>query len=335
MPVRSLDEHTLATRVGEVLSPRFGPVEVAGVAPLPGGTSSLTYVADVAGPRELGGRVVVKVAPAGLDPVGNRDVLRQSRVLRVLGGQPGVAVPAVLGEDGGAPPEVPPLFLMAFVEGESVEPLHDPPAAVRGALPNVTARALAAVDMLGALQRAPVDVLGEATVTLEAEIERWEHAFGTVDEELARPGASCAVALHRSVPAADGPVVVHGDYRLGNMLARGKKIAAIIDWEVWSIGDPRLDVAWFLNMVDPSHPGVVGRCDDLPAQADLIAAYESGTGRGAVDLAWFLSLVRYRQAAMSALIGKHARRRPEPDPRALEIEGWVLPLLSSVLDDLT
>ena len=80
----------------------------------------MTYVATIAG----GGRAVVKVAPAGIPPVLNRDVLRQARLLRALAGTP-VPVPEVLWEDAGDPPEVPPLFVMSFVAGASLEPLFD------------------------------------------------------------------------------------------------------------------------------------------------------------------------------------------------------------------
>src|ERR1700712_1687231 len=89
---------------------------------LQGGASSLTYAARTGS----GTRVVVKVAPPGLEPVRNRDVLRQARVLAALAAVPDVAVPAVLGTDAGSPPEIPPLFVMSYVEGESYEPRHQP-----------------------------------------------------------------------------------------------------------------------------------------------------------------------------------------------------------------
>ncbi len=68
--------------------------------------------------------VVVKVAPAGVPPTLNRDVLRQARLLRALK-DTAVPVPEVLWEDGGDPPNSPPLFVMSYVEGSSLEPLFD------------------------------------------------------------------------------------------------------------------------------------------------------------------------------------------------------------------
>src|ERR1022692_601296 len=102
------------------LQRRLKPLEVRDIRRLAGGASSLTYKGRTAG----GGRVVVKLAPAGIPPLLNRDVLRQARVLRAL--MPtGVPVPEVLWADPGDPPDVPPLFVMSFVDGSTLEPLYD------------------------------------------------------------------------------------------------------------------------------------------------------------------------------------------------------------------
>ena len=71
-----------------------------------------------------GQRVVVKVAPPGVEPIAHRDVLRQARLIRALD-PTAVPVPQVLWEDAGAPPEVPPLFVMSYLGGDSLEPLFD------------------------------------------------------------------------------------------------------------------------------------------------------------------------------------------------------------------
>ena len=101
------------------LATRLEAAGITGVEELSGGASSLTYVA-----HRHGRKVVVKVAPPGLPPVLHRDVLRQARLVRALA-RSDVPVPEVLWEDVGARPEVPPLFVMSFVEGSSVEPLFD------------------------------------------------------------------------------------------------------------------------------------------------------------------------------------------------------------------
>src|SRR5262245_16939439 len=98
---------------------RLAPIVAQDIQRLAGGASSLTYSAGTPG-----GRVVVKVAPAGVPPVLHRDVLRQARVLRALS-TTGVPVPEVLWQDPGDPPDVPPLFVMSFLPGTSLEPLFD------------------------------------------------------------------------------------------------------------------------------------------------------------------------------------------------------------------
>ena len=69
----------------------------------------------------------------------------------------------------------------------------------------------------------------------------------TVDPRLV-PGwqERRATRCERSVPPRCAPAIVHGDFRLGNLLAVGERITAVIDWEIWSIGDPRIDAGWFL-----------------------------------------------------------------------------------------
>jgi aminoglycoside phosphotransferase (APT) family kinase protein len=110
-------------------------------------------------------------------------------------------------------------------------------------------------------------------------------------------------------------VVVHGDYRLGNMLAEGTAVRAIIDWEIWSRSDPRLDLAWFLFFTEEAgHPVVAPGVDSgMPSDADLLAAYEEAAGAPVRDLGWFHALTRYKEAAAMALIAKHAARRGDDE----------------------
>ena len=278
------------------------------VEALHGGSSSFTYSAQLHGSEPR--KVVIKVAPPGLDPVRNRDVLRQAKVLKGLAGADGVMVPTVLGTDAGAPPEIPPLVVMSFVAGESYEPV------LRGGNPGVSdaevrARAFAAARMLAALQRADANQFEDERETdLAREVGRWQRAFSSVDEGLQGDGRADAVnaALQAAMPEKLAPVVLHGDYRLGNMQCVGSEIRALIDWEIWSLGDPRLDLAWFLLNSDWRHPNRKPGGDRMPPVAELTRAYEQASGRSVQDFGWFAALVRYKQAAASALIVKNNRR---------------------------
>jgi aminoglycoside phosphotransferase (APT) family kinase protein len=310
---------SLEARLGDVVTRWHGGATVQRVVPLPGGASSLTFAADLV---EDGNAtpIVVKVAPPGLEPVRNRDVLRQARVLRILGGAGSVPVPAVLFEDAGDPPAVPPLFAMTRVTGDSVEPLFDtaPEPLDRGTEPQatpdemVTARAHHAATVLATLQRADAHLepalAAEPVVDAATEVERWAAALGTVDPPFAPGWEACHRALATQVPRAMGPVVTHGDYRLGNMLGRGPRIEAVIDWEIWSVGDPRLDLAWFRLNADPDayrRSTPLGAA--MPGPDALLRSYELGGGGPADDLDWFDALAWFKAVATWSLILKRSR----------------------------
>lgn len=300
------------------------------VRPLTGGSSSLTFLADVEGVPDDEAQVVLKVAPPNLKPVRNRDVLRQGRLMRALAGVPGVVVPPVFFEDDGSPPFVG----MGFVPGVCVEPgltiLRD-----SDTFPQVRARALDAARVLAALHTADPAAIGlgdEPVVTLDAEVERWTRAFGTVPEDLQGEYERCAKALHASVPSALPPRVNHGDYRLGNTLCDGDRVTAVIDWEIWSVGDPRVDITWLTFFTDEEvHPGAPSRePTGMPSAQELLEEYlRAGGWPDLPDLSWFKALTRYKEAAATALLIKHGRRSGPLDDSLLRME----PALPQLLDE--
>ena len=305
---------------------------ITDVEPLTGGSSSLTFVAHVEDGPPGDEVLVLKVAPPGLPPVRNRDVLRQGRVLRALR-QEGVAVPAVHFDDAGAPPDVPPFIAMGFVPGTSVEPVlaHDRDPS---GFPEIRARALDAAAVLAALHR--VDVAGaglgeEPVVGLVDEVDRWTRAFSTVSPDLQGDYERCAGALVAAAPASLPPVVNHGDYRLGNTLGEDGRVTAVIDWEIWSVGDPRVDLAWFTFFTDEAgHPAAPSsEASGMPAAAELLDAYAAAGGAAVDDLRWFDALTRYKEAAATALLIKRARRSGELPP-ALE---RMVPALPRLVDE--
>jgi len=301
---------------------------------LTGGASSLTYTATT----EAGLPVVVKVAPPGLPPTRNRDVLRQARLLTALAEVADLSVPEVLGSDAGTPPEVPPLFVMSYAEGESYEPRHaaaqhrPDPADVRG-------RAASAARMLAGLHRVdPADLdIGEAAVPLTAEVERWRKALGTCELGASAAGTEleCRDRLVSRIPAPMRPAVLHGDWRLGNMQCIGPEVRAAIDWEIWSIGDPRLDLAWLRLMSDPAHPSAIAPDAPTLEPDELLTAYETASGSPVADPAWFDALVRYKQAAASALLVKNAERRGQITERIERMRRGIPLLLAASLTYLT
>jgi aminoglycoside phosphotransferase (APT) family kinase protein len=295
------------------LQDRLAPRGVTGLRALSGGASSLTYTGllSSAGDR----RVVVKVAPPGVPPVLNRDVLRQARLVRLLY-PTDVPVPEVMWEDSGDPPAVPPLFVMRFVEGCAIEPLFDRDGDQAEA--DVAESMRNAARTLAALHRLDPDQLGLQAETRHgpaAEIERWHRLLETVDARLVPGWRAVAEQLHATLPAALPPAIVHGDFRLGNLLTVRGRVAAVVDWEIWSIGDPRVDLGWFLLNADPAtYDRRTRYAAFLPSPDELTGIYGEETGRRPSEIQWFEALASFKSAATWSLIVKHNRRRASPDP---------------------
>lgn len=294
----------------EFLAAAFPGARVTGVEPLAGGHSGHTLLATLRGEPSGVDRVVVKAGAAGRPPVGRHDVLRQARLLQALAGAEGVAVPAVLAADAGDPNQ----FAMSFAPGDSTEPILD---GVGDLSPEVVdARARAAVRMLGALHAVAVDgatasPLGDvAPSRIEDELDRWEKTLRVVDQSLVAGWEDLVARLRADVPQSDRRSIVHGDYRLGNLLCEGRRVTAIIDWEIWGIADPRVDLGWTLLFCDEAYyPGVGQPAPGMPSVAELLAEYESVAGR-VEDIGWFLAFGCFKTAAiMSHNLKRHREGR--------------------------
>ncbi len=299
---------------------RLAGAGVTDVIPLSGGASSLTFT----GVRD-GRPVVVKVAPPGIEPVAHRDVLRQARIIKALG-LTRVPVPEVLWEDVGNPPQAPPFFVMSLVEGDCVEPLFD------GCAPGdyLIERYRYACRVMAALHGlSPTDLGlgGEPVVDPVAEVRRWCDTLRTVDPALVPGWQGVRDVLLASAPGAIGRCVVHGDFRLGNLMADGARINAVIDWEIWSVGDPRIDAGWFLINCDPdTYQRVPASARIAPPTAELAETYQRELGSQVADLSWFTALACFKSAATWSLIVKHNRRSRAPRPE-LEAMAAILPRL--------
>ena len=285
---------SLSDRVVRAFSGQsVGPLET-----VVGGHSGLTYAVAV-GPR----RYVVKAVPPAERPVGRNDMLRQARVLRALAGS-AVPVPGVVAVDDRAPA----WFAMEFVTGEAIEPVLDDhdldPALARSRMLEIARvlRRLHGLDLDGlALDTPPPR-------TAAAELDQWSRTMHAVPVGL-RPGAGELLRrLAEELPEDLPPVLVHGDFRLGNVLCRGEQAAAVVDWEIWSVGDPRTDLGWFLLFADHRNFPALGRpVPGLPTERDLLDAYLDGAPAPGA-LTWFRALGRMK---MAAIMGHNLRRHRE------------------------
>ncbi|GHE94245.1 aminoglycoside phosphotransferase [Streptomyces spiralis] len=288
----------LAQRVRDRLAALHPGVSMEELETLPGGHSGLTY-SVTAGEAKY----VVKAVPPGQRPVGRNDVLRQARVLRALAGS-AVPVPGVAAVDDSQPA----WFAMEFAVGQAVEPVLDEPE-----VPAATARArmLDSARVLRSLHVA--DVRGAALNSPEpsdptCELERWSRTMHAVPVELRPGGEELLARLAEDVPDGLPPVLLHGDFRLGNVLYVGERATAVVDWEIWSVGDPRIDLGWFLLFADHHNFPQLGRAvPGLPTEAELLDAYRDG-GPELPAMDWFRALGRMK---MAAIMGHNLRRHRE------------------------
>ncbi|MGW1738686.1 phosphotransferase family protein [Nocardia sp. NPDC001965] len=287
---------TLEARVRERLSAETG-AGLTGFEPLPGGHSGLTYRA-----LTTGGTYVVKAVPEGREPIGRHDMLRQARIMRALAPTE-VPVPRIVVVDDSETA----WFAMEFVAGESLEPVLDDPAVA----PDIAAaRMRRAADVLPRLHAVALDTVPgiEAALTPADELARWARTLGAVPPELVGGGDRLLELLGRRIPEPLTPTLVHGDYRLGNIIAAGTEPVALIDWEIWSAGDPRVELGWFLVFADGTNFPEVGRIvPGLPSAAELVDRYRSG-GPALPELTWFDALGRLK---MAAIMGHNLRRHRE------------------------
>jgi aminoglycoside phosphotransferase (APT) family kinase protein len=240
--------------------------------------------------------------PEGQKAIGRHDMLRQARMIAALAPS-GVPVPAVVATDDAEPA----WFAMQLVEGESLEPVLDDPE-VEPAL--AAARMLRAAETLPALHDVPLDKVPVDADPLSPldELGRWARTMAAVPANLVPDAGRLLRLLSDRVPAGVAPTLVHGDYRLGNLICQGTEPAALIDWEIWSVGDPRVELGWFLVFADGANfPGVGREVAGLPTADDLVNAY-AADGRPVDDLAWFEALGRYK---MAAIMGHNLRRHLE------------------------
>jgi aminoglycoside phosphotransferase (APT) family kinase protein len=275
---------TLESRVGAALG---APVTLER---LPGGHSGLTYTA---------GDYVVKAVPPGQKPVGRNDMLRQAAILRALAGN---LVPEVIAVDE----EPPAWFAMELVPGEAIEPVLDEhalaPALCR-------TRMLAAAGVLRRLHETDTGSPKETPVANAEELTRWSRTMRAVPAELRPGGEELLTALAAGVPDDLPPGLVHGDFRLGNILCVGDEPRAVVDWEIWSVGDRRNDLGWFLLFADHRNfPELGNAVPGLPTEDELLAAYQGEDPVPLPDLRWFRALGRMK---MAAIVGHNLRRHRE------------------------
>jgi aminoglycoside phosphotransferase (APT) family kinase protein len=141
----------------------------------------------------------------------------------------------------------------------------------------------------------------------ERQVDRWT-AFLARIKKRELPGFDAAAAWLRAHRPIDfHPGLMHGDYQFANVMFRHgapARLAAIIDWEMGTIGDPKLDLAWVLEKWpdDPDHAQGGGfsyvDMSGMPGRAEMLARYADVSGRQVDDMDYYLILTRFKLACV-------------------------------------
>jgi aminoglycoside phosphotransferase (APT) family kinase protein len=282
-----------------------------------GGKSNLTYLV-----RGAAGSVVLRRPPLHHVLPTAHDMVREYRVIAALADS-AVPVPRALhlctDEDVlGAP-----FMVMSYVAG---------PIA-RGSLPPGYAdtpderRAIgeALVDTLAALHGVDPDAVGLAGFGrpdgyLSRQVSRWSKQWAATPGDPMSELDGLAAALAATVPDGPSGPIVHGDFRLDNTVLapeRPGRIAAVLDWEMSTRGDPLADLGLMLvYWVQPGDDDIrraaapsstVTTLPGFPSRAEVVRRYATRTGRDLSQLGWYLAFGYFKLAVV--LAGVAARHR--------------------------
>lgn len=293
LDLRRLREHLDRCAPGLVTGPLHADV-------LAGGRSNLTYsVTDGTS------RWVVRRPPLGHVLPTAHDMAREYRVLSALWSTP-VPVPrtVLLGTA-----DVP-FYVMEHVDGTAyrdaagLAPLG--PARTR-------ALVLSLADTLVALHAVdPAAVglgdFGRPEGYLSRQLARWSRQLDASRSRDTRGTDELHARLCRRVPPSSAPTILHGDYRLDNILAEGDVVRAVLDWEMSTLGDPLTDLALLVVYAGiDADGGSVGSAPGYPATDEVVAHYAARCGRDASRLDWYLGFAYYKLAVIAE--GIHFRFR--------------------------
>jgi aminoglycoside phosphotransferase (APT) family kinase protein len=255
--------------------------------------------------------LVCRIQPAGFGIFPRYDVAQQYRIMDALRGTD-VPVPEMVWLEADPAVLGSPFFVMERIAGQI--PSDNPPYHAAGWLVEAAPderRALweSAVDALAEIHRQDPGALGldfldappPESDAAAWQIEHWSRYYEWVGDGRRQPLIAGALDWLRSrLPPADGaPRLCWGDARIGNMIFRGGRCAAVLDWEMASLGPPEMDLGWFLYM-DRHHSEGVGapRLEGFPGRAETIARWEERVGRPARRLEYWEAFAAFRFAAI-------------------------------------
>ncbi|MFG2514086.1 phosphotransferase family protein [Streptomyces sp. NPDC048584] len=333
----ALSAHQLAGVAAVLASAGHRPADRLDASVITGGRSNMTY-------RITDGvhTWVLRTPPrAGRVPSAH-DVAREHRVTAALrGSRVPVAEAVLLHTDeellGG------PFAVSAFVEGRSLRTGEELAELSGPDVDQVVASMLGALIALHRFDHVAAGLadFGRPDGYAARQLRRWSGQWSlTGSPELKSLADEVVLGLGRRVPSQSAGTLVHGDYRVDNTIVRNAEVAAVVDWELSTIGDPVADVAMMCAYRDPAFDLITGApsawtSDRLPTADQLAAMYVEAGGRELAHWDFHLALAHFKIAAIAAGID-HRRRSGagggpgfdtagEAVPRFLELARDALP----------
>lgn len=299
----------------------------ADVRRLAGGTQNVMLAF-----RRGGRAYVLRRPPEHLRRKSNDALVREMRVLAALADTP---VPAP-GFIAGCPdPDVmggAVFYLMEEVDGFNPSvALPSPHADDPAVRHQMGLNAAAAIATLGEVDHVAAGLgdVGHPAGFLERQVDRWLSELETYGQLDGYPGPDIpgvdrvADWLERNRPTEWRPGLMHGDFHLANIMFRydGPDVAAIIDWEMVTVGDPLLDLGWLLATWPGDDGGTISggsplaEAGGLPSRKEVVAWYADRSSRDVSAATWYDVLACFKLGIV--LEGSNARADAGLAPREI------------------
>lgn len=274
-----------------------------------GGRSNLTFTVT----GDDGTRFVLRRPPLGHVLATAHDMAREHRIIAAVG-RTGVPVPRALGlctdtEVNGAP-----FYVMSFVEGEVLDSV-DKAALLAPELRWPASEHL--IDVLADLHAVDVDAVGLGDLAkregyVERQVKRWSTQWEQSKTRELPAIDEVATRLRDRLPVQQGVAIAHGDFRFGNCLTdvHAGRIAAVLDWELCTLGDPLADVGylgvyWYDGQAANARANDPTPAGGFPTYRDLLERYAARTGRDLTGIDYYVAFSCWRLAVISE--GVYAR----------------------------
>ncbi|QQS14956.1 MAG: phosphotransferase family protein [Rhodospirillales bacterium] len=170
---------------------------------------------------------------------------------------------------------------------------------------------------------------GRAGRYVERQVARWSKQYEQLKTEHIPAMERLSAWLPENIPAEDPTTIVHGDYRLGNIVVHPEepRVVAVLDWELSTLGHPLCDLAYNClgyHLADPPHgyARVDFAASGHPTEAEYVAAYCRRTGRARIDhWNFYLAFSLYRLAAIAQGVYRRGLDGNASSPESIKMGG--------------